>query len=102
MMRAGARVAIMTDSPVNPSDHLRDLVIFAIREGLPEERALETVTINPAFILGVDDRVGSLEPGKDADFVLFDEDPWDARNKVQQTYINGALVYDNTGPYIPD
>ena len=102
MVAAGATVAIMTDAPVNPSDHLRDLVIVAIREGLAVERALETVTVNPARILGVQDRVGSLEPGKDADFIVFDGDPWDARNKVQRTYINGDLVFESTGPYLPD
>ena len=101
MVKAGATVAIMTDAPVNPIDNLRDLVILAIREGLPEERALETITTNPAMILGVDDRVGSLEPGKDADFLIFDGDPWDARNKVKATYVDGALVHEDTGPYVP-
>ena len=101
MIEAGARVAIMTDSPVNPSDTLRDLVIVAIREGLPEDSALETVTSTPAAILGVQDRVGSLEAGKDADFIVFDGDPWDARNKVQQTYIGGEKVFESSGPYLP-
>ena len=82
--------------------NLRDLVIFAIRDGLPEERALETVTINPARILGVEDRVGSLEPGKDADFILLNGDPWDARSKVVATLIEGEQVFASTGPYLPD
>ena len=102
MVERGCTVAIMTDSPFNPIHNLRDLVIFAMREGLVEDRALETVTINPARILGVEDRVGSLEPGKDADFILFDGDPWDARNKVQATYIDGRNVFEASGPYIPD
>lgn len=101
LVKAGAMVAIITDSPVNEIHTLRDLVILSIREGLPEDRALETVTINPARILGVDDRVGSLEPGKDADFLLFDADPWDGRSKVAETYIDGALVYESDGPYLP-
>ena len=101
MVEAGATVAIMTDSPFNTIDALRDLVIIAIREGLSEERALETVTANPAAILEVDDRVGSLEPGKDADFLVFDGDPWDGRNKVQVTYIEGAKVFEADGPYLP-
>ena len=101
MVRAGGTVAIMTDAPVNPIDNLRDLVILAIREGLPEDRALETVTTNPAMILGVEDRVGSLEPGKDADFLIFDGDPWDARNKVMATYIDGEVVHEDNGPYVP-
>jgi len=101
MVEAGAMVAIMTDSPVNTVDTLRDLVIIAIREGLAEDRALETVTMNPATILEVDDRVGSLEPGKDADFIIFDGDPWDGRNKVQATYIDGEKVFEADGPYLP-
>ena len=101
MVAAGATVAIMTDSPFNPVNTLRDLVVFAIREGLAEDRALETITINPARILGVADRVGSLEPGKDADFVLFGGDPWDARNKALATYIDGVEVFRADGPYIP-
>jgi imidazolonepropionase-like amidohydrolase len=102
MVEAGATVAIITDSPVNEVHALRDLVILAIREGLPEDRALETVTINPARILGVDDRVGSLEPGKDADFLLFPFDPWDGRTKVEATYIDGERVFMASGPYLPD
>ncbi len=101
LVEAGATVAIMTDSPVNTVNTLRDLVILAIREGLPESRALETVTKNPAMILEVDDRVGSLEPGKDADFLIFDGDPWDGRNKVHATYIDGEKVFEADGPYLP-
>ncbi len=102
LVAAGATVAIMTDSPVNPVDSLRDLVIHSIREGLDPDRALETVTVNPARILGVDDRVGSLEVGKDADFALYDGDPWDARTHVVETWIDGARIFERTGPYIPD
>ena len=101
MVEAGATVAVMTDAPVDPVQHLRDMVIISIREGLAEERALETVTINPAKILGVDDRVGSLEPEKDADFIVFGGDPWDARNPVLATYIDGREVFNYDGPWIP-
>ncbi|MDJ0954801.1 MAG: amidohydrolase [Acidimicrobiia bacterium] len=102
MVEKGCTVAIMTDSPINPIHGLRDLAIMAIREGLDQSKALATITLNAARILGVDDRVGSLEPGKDADFVIFDDDPWDARNKVQATYVDGRAVFEATGPYIPD
>lgn len=101
MVAAGATVAIITDSPVNEVHALRDLVILAIREGLPEDRALETVTINPARILEVEDRVGSLEPGKDADFLVFPTDPWDGRTKVEATYVDGERVFTSSGPYLP-
>jgi len=102
LVAAGAEVSIMTDSPFCPVQHLRDQVIFAIREGLDPERALETVTVNPARILGVDDRVGSIEPGKDADIVVLDGHPWDARSAVMETWIDGERVYQRTGPYLPN
>lgn len=102
LVEAGVTVALMTDSPVNPQHSLRDTVILAIREGLPEDRALEIVTTNPARILEVDDRVGSLEVGKDADFAIYDGDPWDARTHVVETWIDGARVFERTGPHIPD
>ncbi|MCP4304162.1 MAG: 3-oxoacyl-ACP synthase III [bacterium] len=101
-MERGCTVAITTDTPLNPISHLRDLVVFAIREGLDPERALETVTINPARVLVVEDRVGSLALGKDADFTAISDDPWNARNKVQATYIDGRNVFDASGPHIPD
>lgn len=102
LVAAGVEVSIMTDSPFCPVQHLRDQVIFAIREGLDPERALETVTINPARILGVDDRVGSLEPGKDADIIVLDGHPWDARSSVVATWVDGVAVYERTGPYLPN
>lgn len=101
MVRAGATVAVMTDSPVNPQNSLRDMVIMAIREGLPQDRALETLTANPAAILGVDDRVGRLAVGLDADFARYDGDPWDARTNVTETWIDGTRVFEREGPYLP-
>lgn len=93
MVKAGVLVAITTDAPVIPIHGLRDTVIMAVREGLPEDRALETVTINPAKILGLDNRIGSLKVGKDADFLIFSGDPLDGRSKVLSTYIDGHKVF---------
>ena len=93
MMKAGALVCITNDAPVIPIWMLRESMILAVREGLPSNRALETITINPAKILGVDDRVGSLVAGKDADFVILNGDPLNASSVVEQTYINGEQVY---------
>lgn len=93
MVKAGAFVCLTTDAPVIPIDTLRDSLIQCIREGLPKDKALELVTINPAKILGLDDRVGSLKAGKDADFLIFGDDPLDSRNPVLETYINGVRVF---------
>ncbi|NND02725.1 MAG: amidohydrolase [Acidimicrobiia bacterium] len=101
MVAAGATVAVMTDAPVDPVQHLRDMAIISIRDGLPQDRALETITINAAKILGVEDRVGSLEVGKDADFIVFEADPWDARSPVVATYIDGKKVFEYDGPWVP-
>jgi imidazolonepropionase-like amidohydrolase len=95
MMQAGAMVCITTDAPVVPIDGLRDTLIMAIRAGLSEDRALETITINPARVLELDDRVGSLKAAKDADFLIFNGNPLDGRNKVMQTYIDGKCVYED-------
>ncbi|MHA2090934.1 MAG: amidohydrolase [Candidatus Kariarchaeaceae archaeon] len=95
MVRAGAFVCITTDANVLPINGLLDTVIMAVREGMPSGKALETVTINPAKILEVEDRVGSLKPGKDADFLIFNGQPLDARNKILKTYIDGKCVYEH-------
>ncbi|MCI8553736.1 MAG: amidohydrolase [Clostridiales bacterium] len=73
--RAGVEIAIITDHPVIPEQYLPLCAGLAMREGLPRAEALRAVTIGPARILGIDRRVGSLSPGKDADLVLFREDP---------------------------
>jgi hypothetical protein len=73
---------------------------FAIRGGLDEQAALESITITAAEICGVDARVGSIEEGKDADLVVLDGDPFDYRTFVDLTFVNGKLLYDKAkSPY---
>jgi imidazolonepropionase-like amidohydrolase len=67
---------------------------FAVRGGCDEQSALEALTILPAQILGIADRVGSLEEGKDADVLILDGDPLDYRTFVEKTFVNGKLLYD--------
>lgn len=67
---------------------------YAVRWGLSEEDALRAITINPAKILGIETRVGSLEPGKDADVVIFSGHPLDVRSRVEKVLINGEVVYE--------
>lgn len=73
--KAGVKIAIMTDAPVIPLYYLPLCAGLAVKSGLDEMEALKAITINPAEIVGIDDRVGSIEVGKDADIVIFDKNP---------------------------
>lgn len=91
--RAGVEVSIITDHPVVPVEYLITQAALAVREGMDRGAALRAVTINPARVLGVDDRVGSLAVGKDADVVLWSGDPLDLQSRVLRTWIDGVEVY---------
>ncbi len=93
LAEAGVMIAIITDHPYNSIEHLRLSAIIAHQEGLPEADALKAITINPARILGIDDRLGSLEPGKDADIAVLNGHPLDMDTKVERVYVSGELVY---------
>lgn len=67
---------------------------FAVRNGLKPEIALRALTLNAAEIVGIADRVGSLEEGKDADILILDGDPLDYRTFVEKTFVDGKLLYD--------
>ncbi len=92
LYKAGVRFALMTDHPVIPLQYLILSASLAVREGLPEREALLCVTRNAAWTIGLEDRLGSLEPGKDADFALYDGHPLDARYTARQVYVGGELV----------
>ena len=91
--RAGVEVSIITDHPVVPIEYLITQAALAVREGMDRDAALRSVTINPARVLGVEDRVGSLAVGKDADLVLWSGDPLDLHSRVLGTWIDGVQVY---------
>jgi imidazolonepropionase-like amidohydrolase len=91
LVRAGAKVALQTDS-LTPMLYFPLLPMYAIKHGLTRDEALKCVTINPAEILKLQDRIGSLEPGKDADIVVWSEDPFDFYSKVEQVFIDGTEV----------
>lgn len=90
----GVKFAFMTDHPVIPVQYLPVCAALAVREGLPEKIALESITINAAQIVGLDERIGSLEPGKDADIAVFYGHPLDFRAKCVMTVVNGKIVHD--------
>jgi len=92
LARAGVQVAICTDHPETPIGYLPLCAALAARAGMDEEEALAAITINAACILGVDDRLGSLTPGKDADIVVMDGHPFDWRSRVTHVFIDGQEV----------
>jgi len=86
-------IAINTDSPVVPQEQLTVQAAMAVRLGLPHEVAIRGVTINPARMVGIDHRVGSLEVGKDADIGVWSGDPLDPRSHVERMIVNGRVAY---------
>lgn len=91
LIKAGVKVALQTDS-LTPMNFFPLLPMNLIKEGLSEEEALRCVTINPAEILGLSNRLGSLKKGKDADIVIWDGNPFDFYSKVEQVFINGEQI----------
>jgi imidazolonepropionase-like amidohydrolase len=90
---AGVTIAITTDHPVVPINFLIHQASLAVKEGLDRETALRSITINPARIIGVADRLGSLEPGKDADLVIWSADPLDVTSRAERAYQDGLEIY---------
>ena len=90
---AGVTIAITTDHPVVPINFLIHQASLAVKEGLDRETALRAITINPARIIGVADRLGSLEPGKDADLVIWSGDPLDVNSRAERAYQDGGEIY---------
>lgn len=87
--RAGVQVSIITDSPVIPQQYLPLCAGLAVKAGMDPFSALKAITIHPARHLGIEDRVGSLEVGKDADIVLTDGNPMVSDSHVVSVIING-------------
>lgn len=91
--KAGVKIALITDAPVIPQEYLPLCAGLACKKGLAEMEALKAITINPAEILGIADRVGSLTAGKDADIVVSDGNIFNTLTNVNYTFINGEMVY---------
>ena len=90
--RAGVKVAICTDHPETPIQYLSLCAAMAVRAGMDEEDALLAITLHAAQIAGLDRRVGSLTPGKDADVVVTTGHPLDWRSRVSAVFIGGRQV----------
>ncbi len=93
---AGIKTAIITDSNVIPIQHLPMCAGMAVKAGLSEDEAWRSITINPAEITGIDDKVGSLKVGKDADIAIFKGNPLlDVDYETVITIIDGKIAYRN-------
>ncbi|RYD03242.1 hypothetical protein N752_20640 [Desulforamulus aquiferis] len=92
LYRVGVQFAIMTDHPVVPVNYLALSAGLAVKGGLPEEEALKAITINAARLVGIDKRVGSLEPGKDADIIIIDRHLFDPNYQVVALLVSGQQV----------
>ena len=92
--RAGALVAFHTDDGITDSRWFLRQAGLGVRAGMSRERALEAMTAAGARMLGLQDRVGTLERGKDADFVVLSGDPFSVYTRVEQTWVEGSKVFD--------
>ncbi|MEO9140245.1 MAG: amidohydrolase [Jatrophihabitans sp.] len=106
LAKAGVTVAIITDHPVVPIHFLVHQATFAVKEGMTRDDALRAITVNPAKIMGLDDRVGSLAVGKDGDVVIWDGDPLDVMSRALRVFVRGVAAYEwrdgvgvTTSPY---
>jgi imidazolonepropionase-like amidohydrolase len=93
LANAGVLVAITTDHPVVPIHFLVHQATFAMREGMSRDDALRSITVNPARMLDLADRVGALEPGLDGDVVVWSGDPLDVMSRAEQVIVRGVPVY---------
>jgi len=96
--KAGVLVAIHTDDPITDSRFLMRSAAISVREGMSREKALEALTISGAKMLDLSSKVGSLEKGKDADFVILSGDPFSVYTHVLQTWVEGKKRFDRSDP----
>jgi len=92
--KAGVKVAINTDDGITESRFFLRTGAIAVRGGMSEQAALKALTINGAQLLHLEHRLGSLRPGKDADFVVLSGPPFSVYTQVLQTYLDGVRVFD--------
>lgn len=97
LAKAGCQVSIITDAPVIPQQYLALCAGLAVKSGMDEFEALKAITINAAKHLTVEDRVGSIEVGKDGDFVISKGNIMDSMTLVCYTIIDGRIVYEAAG-----
>jgi imidazolonepropionase-like amidohydrolase len=94
LAKAGVLVAITTDHPVVAINFLVHQATFAVKDGMSRDDALRSITVNPAKIMGLDDRVGALRAGLDGDVVIWDGDPLDVMSRAVDVYVRGVRAYE--------
>lgn len=98
LAEAGLKVSLQTDALGGAQQNLRELAALCVRYGMDEEDALRAVTIREAESVGLEGRIGSIEPGKDADLVLLDGDPFEILTSVDKVIIDGVVEYERSDP----
>ncbi|MGE3164735.1 MAG: amidohydrolase family protein [Planctomycetota bacterium] len=96
--RAGVKVAFHTDDWITDSRLFRRMAAQGVRAGMTRDGALRALTLAGAEILDLDGRIGSLETGKDADFVILSGDPFSVYSQVLETWVEGRKVFDRSRP----
>ena len=96
--KAGVPVSFHTDDPITDSRLFLRSAALAVRAGMSRPAALEAMTLAGAKMLGLDNRTGSLVPGKDADFIVLSGDPLSTYTQVLETYVEGVRVFDRSDP----
>lgn len=96
--KSGVSVAFHTDDGITDSRLFLRAAALSVRAGMSREKALEGLTIVGAKMLDLSSKVGSLEKGKDADFIILSGDPFSVYTKVEQTWVEGSKKYDITNP----
>ncbi len=96
--KAGAEVAFHTDDWITDSRLFLRMAALGVKAGMSREKALEALTLSGARMLGLEEKVGSLDPGKDADFIMLSGDPLSVYTKVEQTWIEGIKIFDRSDP----
>lgn len=95
LLEMGIKVALTTDHPIVHISHLQTTAVRFIKSGVSADDAFAMITRFPAEICGIADRVGTLEPGKDADIVIWSGHPMEFMSSVESVVVNGSLVYTN-------
>lgn len=90
-------MALITDHPTSAIRNLSLEIALAVRQGMSKADAIDKVTLGAAKLLGLDDKVGSLEVGKAADLAIWNKEPFELTSRVSQTLIDGQVVYTREG-----